>query len=674
MNKEQAKYYIKDQIKNYLIDQGINPNKVFRCLKKTHEDSDPSMSYDKARQKVHCFSCGADYDMFDLIGIRYDLSDNKEIFRKAYEHFGVTLDKEIPHQSTKTGVLKTTTTNELNSFFKGDSENLTVNNYQQFFIEARNEISDPDCLKYLEKRGISKETAVKYGLGYIKDWQSPKALRENKIPPKTPRIIIPTSDQSYTACDTRVEIPENQQRCRKMKEGNVHIFNLEAITEKKPCFITEGEFDALSFLELGYNALALGSTSNVNLFLKAIQDKEIRECLVIALDDDDKGRETTQILAEQLSLKNIKYCLSNLYKGYKDANELLVVDRKLFETRIQEFLIKELPEQLSIQQQGVSEEKEIKRQEYLVRSNASHLTEFRQSIAQSENRALISTGFKNLDNVLEGGLFEGLYVIGAISSLGKTTFAIQIADYLAQNDHEILYFSLEMSRYEIIAKSISRHTLLMCTERGMKTNLAKTTRGITVGSRYASYSPEEEDIIYTSGELYKEYAKNIFIIEGIGDIGVTEIKKAVEIHIEHTGKAPIVIIDYLQVISPSNIKASDKQNVDKAVLELKRISRDCKIPVIVISSLNRASYKDAISMEAFKESGAIEYSADVLMGLQLEGAGTGDFNVENAKSQEPRNIELKILKNRNGATGGSLFFYYYPKFNYFTMQKPSLCT
>ncbi len=656
MNKEQAKYYIKDQIKNYLIDQGINPNKVFRCLNQEHEDRNPSMSYDKARQKVHCFSCGADYDMFDLIAIKYSLSGSKEIFRKAYEHFGVTLDEEMQYQSTKSSVPENKITTDLNYFFNSSQDNLTATDYHL-------------------NRGISQEIARKYGLGYVKKWISPKAIKKGiDISQATPRMIIPTSDQSYMACDTRVEIPEYQQKYRKMKVGNVHIFNLEAITKKKPCFVTEGEFDALSFLELGYNALALGSTSNVSLFLKVIQDKEIGECLVIALDDDTKGRETTQILAEQLSLKNIKYCLSNLYEGYKDANEFLVADRKLFKSRIQEFLIKELPEQLSIQQEGVSEEKEIKRQEYLVRSNASHLTEFRQSIAQSENRALISTGFKNLDNVLEGGLFEGLYVIGAISSLGKTTFAIQIADYLAQNDHEILYFSLEMSRYEIIAKSVSRHTLLMCIERGTKTNLAKTTRGITVGSRYASYSPEEEEIIYASGELYKEYAKNIFIIEGIGDIGVTEIKKAVEIHIEHTGKAPIVIIDYLQVISPSNIKASDKQNIDKAVLELKRISRDCKIPVIVISSLNRASYKDAISMEAFKESGAIEYSADVLMGLQLEGAGTGDFNVENAKAQYPRNVELKILKNRNGATGGSLCFQYYPKFNYFTMQKPSLCT
>ena len=95
--------------------------------------------------------------------------------------------------------------------------------------------------------------------------------------------------------------------------------------------------------------------------------------------------------------------------------------------------------------------------------------------------------------------------------------------------------------------------------------------------------------------------------------------------------------------------------MDKTVLELKRISRDFKIPVLAISSLNRSSYDKSIGMTGFKESGGIEYSADVLFGLQLKGV---DIK------------KLKILKNRNGKTGGSLFFNYYPEFNYFKRHTP----
>ena len=63
-----------------------------------------------------------------------------------------------------------------------------------------------------------------------------------------------------------------------------------------------------------------------------------------------------------------------------------------------------------------------------------------------------------------------------------------------------------------------------------------------------------------------------------------------------------MIIDYVQILAPHDPRATDKQIIDRAVLELKRISRDFKTPVIGISSFNRMSYKNAVSMEAFKES------------------------------------------------------------------------
>jgi replicative DNA helicase len=72
-------------------------------------------------------------------------------------------------------------------------------------------------------------------------------------------------------------------------------------------------------------------------------------------------------------------------------------------------------------------------------------------------------------------------------------------------------------------------------------------------------------------------------------------------------------------------------------------------------------------MQAFKESGGIEYSADVLLGLQLKGVEEkGNFDVELAKSKTPREIELKILKNRRGNTGEKIDLFYYPQYNYFT--------
>ena len=125
------------------------------------------------------------------------------------------------------------------------------------------------------------------------------------------------------------------------------------------------------------------------------------------------------------------------------------------------------------------------------------------------------------------------------------------------------------------------------------------------------------------------------------------------------------MVDYLQILAPEDVRATDKQNTDKAVLELKRISRDFKIPVFAVSSFNRENYKTAVSYASFKESGAIEYSSDVLIGLQLKGAGEKGFDADTAKTKNPREIELVILKNRNGETGKRTELKYYPMFNYF---------
>jgi len=226
-----------------------------------------------------------------------------------------------------------------------------------------------------------------------------------------------------------------------------------------------------------------------------------------------------------------------------------------------------------------------------------------------KTQMMVHTGFKEFDKVLDGGLYEGLYIIGAVSSLGKTTFALQMGDQMAQQGYDVLVFSLEMSRHELLAKSVSRLTFLNC---GGNVQKAKTVRGITSKEKYAEYSQAEKELIRQSAERYAEYGKNIYIFEGMGDIGVNEVKSTLQEHISATGKTPVIIIDYLQILS-SDIRGTDKQNTDRSVLELKRLSRDYKMPVIAISSFNRENYKTEVSMLAFKESGAIEYSSDVLL-------------------------------------------------------------
>lgn len=124
---------------------------------------------------------------------------------------------------------------------------------------------------------------------------------------------------------------------------------------------------------------------------------------------------------------------------------------------------------------------------------------------------------------------------------------MQIADQIAQTGQDILIFSLEMVRTEIIAKNISRYTIEQVLTNNGDIRNAKTSRGITTKKRYENYSDTEKNLINKAISNYGQYAKHIFIHGGIGEISTKQIREAVEQHISFTGNTPIVIIDYLQI-------------------------------------------------------------------------------------------------------------------------------
>lgn len=601
-----------------------------------------------------CFSCNEQGSIFDLVGVLENIEGLPQQVARVREIYGYTgsqqpQPRKKPPQSEP-------------------QEEQT--NYTAYFEECNRRLAETTYY-----RGISFETLNRFKVGYDPNWK-PKG-RENAI--GTPRLIIPTSEFSYIARDTR---PNAGPTYKAIKQGKTHLFNGAALTEsERPIFIVEGEIDALSLIDLDAVAVGIGGISGINRLLQAIDKKRPQQPLIVALDHDAVGQKADDKLIEELEARAIDWTRADtMYMDYKDANEAMNGSRAAFTEKVREAeaeamevaaLRKREQEEAQAkleEAQEAAREAEIK--EYRKKNNAvEHLVEFMSEIDENANTPHIETGFIRLDESLDGGLYEGLYIIGAISSLGKTTFTLQIADQIARGGHDVLIFSLEMARSELMAKSISRLTYQTALATGGSVQDAKTTRGITAGERWKNYSRAEKDLISFAVNKYAEYAENIFIEQGLGDIGVKEIRERVETHKRLIGAAPVVIIDYLQLLAPYNPHATDKQNTDKAVMELKRISRDSKTPVIAISSFNRASYKEAVTMEAFKESGAIEYSSDVLIGLQLEGAGSSSFDATEEKQKDPRNIEAVILKNRNGRTGDKIAFEYKPMFNHFK-EKP----
>ena len=135
-------------------------------------------------------------------------------------------------------------------------------------------------------------------------------------------------------------------------------------------------------------------------------------------------------------------------------------------------------------------------------------------------------------------------------------------------------------------------------------------------------------------------------------------------------KAPIICLDYLQILPSS--KESTKLGVDDSVRKLKKFQRDTNSTFIVISSFNRTNYTHSVSFESFKESGNIEYTADVVWALQLNilnsinpsNIADSRKKIDDAKKKQPRQIQLKCLKNRQG-TNYDCFFNYFSAHDYF---------
>lgn len=578
--------------------------------------------------KWKCFSCNKSGDLFDLIGEYEHISEYTDQEKRAREFMGDKTDSK--------------------TIIKPKAEAPREEDFTTYFKECMKRISSPTAEKYLQKRGISKEIAERFNLGYDPAFKNGTGVNPWQA------LIIPTGKGNYIARNINTDDPANKVR----KVGASLLFNAEAIKEtEKPLFITEGEIDAISIEEAGGASIGLGGVGNIRKLINLFKGNKVNVPVILALDNDDPGRKATEELKRELDSLEISYLEGNIYGEYKDANEALVNDKYTF--------MQEVRQAEEEAQKARKSQEEAERVEYMKNATANYIDEFTSHIFNNYSTEVIPTGFKNLDNSLDGGLYPGLYILGAISSLGKSTLVLQIADQIAQQGRDVLIISLEMSRYELMSKSISRHTFLDVIENRGKVQDAKTARGITTGSRYEKYNSQELELIDRAISSYRKYTDHLFIYEGVGDIGVKEVVEKVERHKRITGNTPVVIIDYLQILAPADIRATDKQNTDKNVLELKRLSRDSNIPVIGISSFNRQSYREAVSEGAFKESGAIEYGSDVLIGLQFEGAEKGNIDLTERKREYPRKIELVVLKNRNGKAGEKVPFKFYPMFNLF---------
>lgn len=246
----------------------------------------------------------------------------------------------------------------------------------------------------------------------------------------------------------------------------------------------------------------------------------------------------------------------------------------------------------------------------------------------------LDSGFKHLNEVFNG-LTEGVFILSGAPSTGKTTLAKQIADHVAEAEKTpVLFWSFEQSKEELRIKSLARLSSV---------DARALWKGRTGDDNWAKIRQADRE--YREGP-----GRWLTIIEAGRDDTLDRIRNVALMAKHKAGDGQILLIlDYLQIIPSGNdAPESLREKVDRNLSELRRLSRDLKSPILVISSQNREAYKSnkQPTLAALKESGGIEYSADAVLCLWRDRQESEKLTVK--FKRDTIRVKTFVLKNRNG--------------------------
>lgn len=588
--------------------------------KKKHKTGGFSITEDG--QSWHCFSCKKGGDALDLIGEMEGTTNKEEQLKKVNEIIG-----EFPAQPQP----KKSEPSQLEQEKIRKEAERQINSWH-------GRIDSTDAQNYLKKRGLTRKSVQRFKLGWDSETQA-VVIPYPGYPYWIKRLVYPAEDQH------KYDKPKTSEL------GKEPIFNERALAQKEPVFVCEGQLNAISIEQAGGHAIAIGGVAGQQKLIEYVQNHiNSTPPLIISFDNDQPGRDASQNLSEMLQNK---CCIGRFsYGDLNDINDLLIKNPAKLEQEVKRNATQAIYPDAA--------EKLNKAEKYLQDGWQTDFEFFR-------NRPPKKTGFKIYDSAT-GGMYPGLYVIGAMSSLGKTTLMHQTADQMAATGEHVLYFSLEQSQFELVNKSLARTIA-----KRYGTNKAISAIQIRTGD----LNENQEKRVATALQAYRDSVENRMIIlkPPFGDTQVKSICDSIEAYIKLTGTVPIVFIDYLQLLeAPEEYRFQDKQKTDYVIKQLKQFQSEHNMTMIVISSFNRSNYMTQVGYESFKESGLIEYSADVVLGLQfsvldnslfLDNESTSKVSkkrvaINFAKARNPREIKLVCLKNRYGKTNFIDYFDYYP--------------
>ncbi len=282
------KTYLWDYLQKY--HNVTSPKRFFHCLNPNHIDNNPSMMFTDKYNICKCFSCGASYDIYDLIGLDYDLHNFKEQLEKVQElYLGyVPVKKEVKKEV--------------------DNKIYDYTNYYNKCFKNRYKTT------YLEQRGITRELIDKYKIGYDEERQL---------------VVFPINKHCYFA---RSVVNNDKIKSR----GSSDIWNKKYIKENNQLvYVTEGIIDALSLevIDPNVKVMSINGVGNINSLVYALKENNFNGTIGIVFDKDGAGKKATDELKKELAKINVNSFSTSMIATFDDTSKVKDINMALINNK-----------------------------------------------------------------------------------------------------------------------------------------------------------------------------------------------------------------------------------------------------------------------------------------------------------------------------------------------------
>lgn len=566
----------------------------------------------------HCHACDRGGDVIDAY-MAATGSDYNAALSYLAARIGITIDRTERRQNAE---------KPQKDKYPDEPKKTPQNaDFTAYYQTCADRITDPAAVSYLQGRGISLDIARRFMLGYdpaADPAGAPGAMADEYKAHPTPRIIIPCTEDYYVARSMDPNTPE-QYKAPNPKGTHTQLFNAAAVFNPGIVFVCEGWADALSFIEAGHAAISLNGKGNGKLLLQLLQDRPTDAAFIICHDNDDNPNtaadtmKRAQDLNNSLRAMNLQSIVYNIAGQYHDVNDALKYDRAAFERGI-EAAIHEL--------------------------QRDDITDFLEKVTTEAYKGKI-TGLRFFDDLLGGGILpQSLLLLLAAPAAGKTTLCAQIAESMAERGEPVIFFNLEMSREQMLAKAISTRLY----HKGHN----KTAKEILQG--YKWNADDRQQITQTA----EEYRQRIYPYLRYNPDNIGSNLENMLQYLNAAGEAakaqgrpgPAAVIDYLHKLTSSE-HTDVAETIKKAVDGFKQYAIKYNTFVITIAAVNRESMKSGrIDIHSGRDSSGIEFEGDYILTMNYKALDRGDVKphetekIKELQQAKRREMVLRLNKGR----------------------------